>query len=392
MTTQHVLKGFLLSAAIGLCLSAPPASAGGAGAGVVAMQASASAQLQARAAQFLARLTPAQQDRLRSGALAKVEITDEWSELVQNAIDPGSYQCNPDSPFKAWIEGQVAQIDPVALNAAGSMGGLSLPAADAVVFGSESKSNTFGVNGEYTHLLTSEIKDLRRFWDIHTADIQLIPMHGADVFSSVDRIARAYEFGFGLPHADAQEAAAIMYELIQTTPSLQGGKHPLFSLNAFAVPGSPGLSDRVIMGDGLLQAMAGIGLGDVAPRAILAHEFSHQVQFDDNLFVSPLTGAEATRRTELMADAFGTYFLTHARGEALNAKRLLPSEQAFYAVGDCNFDYAGHHGTPNQRLRASTWGADLANGAQKQGFILPSLVLDADFEQELPVLVAPDAQ
>ena len=35
-------------------------------------------------------------------------------------------------------------------------------------------------------------------------------------------------------------------------------------------------------------------------------EFGHHVQFEDGLFNSPLTGAEATRRTELMADAFGT--------------------------------------------------------------------------------------
>ena len=395
MTTQHVLKGFLLSA-IGLCLSAPPASAGGAGADVVATQAASSAQLQARAEQLLARLTPAQQDRLLSGSmagsLAKVKITTEWSKLAQDAIDPGSYQCNSSSAFRDWAEGQVAQIDEGTLNMVGSMGGFSLPSADAALFGTESKSNTFGINGEYTNQMTSEITDLRQFWDIFSSDIQLIPMHGADVFSSVERIALAYEVGFGLPPADAQEAAVVMYELIHTTPSLQGGKHPLFSFNAFAVPNVPevGITARIVMGDGIMQALAGIGL-DVAPRTILAHEFGHHVQFQDNLFESPLTGAEATRRTELMADAFSAYFQTHARGEALNAKRLLPSHQALYQVGDCNFDSDGHHGTPNQRLHASEWAADLANDAQKQGHILPSLVFAADFDQKLPELVAPDA-
>ena len=81
-----------------------------------------------------------------------------------------------------------------------------------------------------------------------------------------------------------------------------------------------------------------MGVGDVGPRAVLGHEFGHHVQYEDNLFDSPLTGPEATRRTELMADAFGTYFATHSRGLALNTKRVLQAEQTFYKVGDCAFN------------------------------------------------------
>ncbi|MFM6849677.1 MAG: hypothetical protein ACKOVB_11295, partial [Terrabacter sp.] len=65
--------------------------------------------------------------------------------------------------------------------------------------------------------------------------------------------------------------------------------------------------------------------------------------------------------------------------------------QSFFQVGDCNFDKPGHHGTPNQRLAASTWGWSVADAAQKQGHVLPSLTLDAQFEAKLPELVAPDA-
>ena len=114
------------------------------------------------------------------------------------------------------------------------------------------------------------------------------------------------------------------------------------------------------------------------------------MQFEDNLFDSPLTGPEATRRTELMADSFGTYFATHARGLSLNDKRVLKAEQSFFEVGDCAFDNPGHHGTPNQRLRAATWAADLANAARPQGKILPSLTLADMFEEKLPEFVAPD--
>ena len=92
-----------------------------------------------------------------------------------------------------------------------------------------------------------------------------------------------------------------------------------------------------------------------------------------------------------MADAFGTYFVTHKRGLALNAARVLEAEQSFFQVGDCNFASANHHGTPNQRLAASRWGWSVAEAAQKQGHVLPSLTLDAQFEAKLPELVAPDA-
>ncbi|MFG2913101.1 hypothetical protein ACGF0D_09445 [Kitasatospora sp. NPDC048298] len=54
--------------------------------------------------------------------------------------------------------------------------------------------------------------------------------------------------------------------------------------------------------------MKAVGFGDTAPRAILAHEFGYQVHYADGLFDNTkLTGPEATRRTELMTDAFGTY-------------------------------------------------------------------------------------
>jgi hypothetical protein len=92
-----------------------------------------------------------------------------------------------------------------------------------------------------------------------------------------------------------------------------------------------------------------------------------------------------------MADAFGTYFAVHARGLALNTKRVLLAEQTFFEVGDCAFTDAGHHGTPLQRLRAATWGAGVADAARPQGAILPSLTLAAMFDQKLPELVAPDA-
>ncbi|OIJ87893.1 hypothetical protein [Streptomyces colonosanans] len=152
----------------------------------------------------------------------------------------------------------------------------------------------------------------------------------------------------------------------------------VFDADSFAYsekddPEPLGISDRIIMGDGILQGMTAVGLGDVAPRGILGHEFGHHVQYQGNLFESDLRGPEATRRTELMADALGTYYLTHARGESLNAARVLKSEKSFYQVGDCSFTSSGHHGTPNQRFNSSSWAAGVATDAANQGHILPSL-------------------
>lgn len=325
-----------------------------------------------------------------------------WSQLVDNAINPGDYRCET-TDLSLWIDGTITPDLISAIRGIGSEFGsdfansvLDFPQYDALLFGSESSSNYFGVNGEYTHLLTSEMKDLKRFWDIDSSKIQLLPFHGADVFSSVERLERVIKALYSVSDEVAKLAAQSVYDHIHAYPSLKGGNHPLFTFNAFAFSPQPGsgledLGDRIIMGDGMMQGMAAIGFGDVAPRAVLGHEFGHHVQYDNNLFESDLTGAEATRRTELMADAFSTYFLTHKRGATLNAKRLLPSLNSFYQIGDCSFSSSNHHGTPDQRFNASTWGSDLAASAQKKGHILPSLTVSDLFERELPILVKPDA-
>jgi hypothetical protein len=219
-------------------------------------------------------------------------------------------------------------------------------------------------------------------------------MHGS-VLQDQDRLVRLLTKVYGVSATSAPDVAKSFIDTVASIPRLQGGNNPIFTLNAFAFsaegetdPFIASIGDKLIFGDGILDALEAMKLADVGPRAVLGHEFGHHVQFEDNLFDSPLTGPEATRRTELMADAFGTYFVTHSRGLSLNAKRVLQAEQSFYEVGDCAFDNPGHHGTPLQRLHASQWGADLAASAQKQGHILPSLTVAKQFDAALPGLVA----
>ncbi|MFJ5895770.1 hypothetical protein ACIQFZ_09965 [Streptomyces sp. NPDC093064] len=354
-------------------------------------------QTKALVDRILAKL-PADWESRVDAARAKYGLNEsQWSEIRDSAINPGDYQCQR-TELTTYANTLLNGVqDPFTLLILQLFGGFDFPTYDALVFGSESKANTFGVNGEYTQKLTAEMKNLKRFWDIDSAGIELIPMHGADVYSSPERLARTLSVLYGGTAEDNLDLAELFIELVDSEPVLQGGANPIFTFNAFAYsevddPDPLGISDRIIMGDGIIQGMTEVGLGDVAPRAIVGHEFGHHVQYQNNLFESDLAGPEATRRTELMADAFGTYYLTHARGEALNAARLLKSEKSFYQVGDCSFSSSGHHGTPNQRLASSSWAAGVANDAANQGHVLPALKLDELFEAKLPDLIKADAR
>ncbi|WP_067136231.1 hypothetical protein [Microtetraspora malaysiensis] len=346
-------------------------------------------------------MLPADWESRVKAARAKYGLNEsQWSEISNSVINPGDHQCRR-TELTTYADSLLDGVHPGVLGNLQFYGGFDWAAFDALIVGAESKSNTFGVNGEYTQKLTAEMKNLKRFWDIDSAGIQLVPMHGADVLSSPERLGHVLSVMYGNPIEEAPREwavglAELFIGLIDSEPVLQGGANPMFTFNAFAYSekGDPeplGISDRIVVGDGILQGMTAVGLGDVAPRAIVGHEFGHHVQFQKDLFESDLTGPEATRRTELMADAFGTYYLTHARGESLNAARLLTSEKSFYQVGDCSFTSRGHHGTPNQRLASSTWAASVADDAANQGHILPSLKFDELFEAKLPDLVKPDA-
>ena len=131
---------------------------------------------------------------------------------------------------------------------------------------------------------------------------------------------------FGVDQAEADETAALVKEVIAESPALDGGRNPIFTLNAFAFsaegetdPIFQGMPDKMVFGEGLGNALDALGVGVPGAKAVIGHEMAHHVQYEQGYFESPLTGPEATRRTELMADAFGTYFVAHPRGMELKA-------------------------------------------------------------------------
>ncbi|NYD40625.1 hypothetical protein [Nocardioides panaciterrulae] len=335
--------------------------------------------------------SPAQADSI--AARFGIEASLAHGALAR-AINPGDYQC-ASTDLDAYVGSLINGFSDTEWNfLIRHTEMLDIPTYDALLHGSDTDPR-YALRPDYRQSLTQTFRDVKRFWDINSSDIELHAMHGS-VMQDPERVARVYREVYGLSPTAAAARAQDVANAVST--GFDGGDNPLFTLNAFAftAQGDPdplvqGVPDKLIFGDGILDALQAMGIGDVGPRAVMGHEFGHHVQYEDNLFDSPLTGAEATRRTELMADAFGTYFATHARGLALNTKRVLQVEKSFYEVGDCYYTDPGHHGTPNQRLRASTWAADVANAARPQGKILPSLTFADMFEKELPAIVAPDA-
>ena len=312
---------------------------------------------------------------------------------LDHVINPGDYDCEA-TDLDAYVDSLINGFSDTEWNfLVRHTEMLDLPTYDALLHGTYGDAR-YDLRADQRQSLTQTFRDVKKFWDIKSSDIELRAMHGS-MMQDADRVARVYREVYGLSATAAAARAQDVANAVST--GFDGGNNALFTLNAFAftAQGDPdplvqGVPDKLIFGDGILDALQYMGIGDIGPRAVMGHEFGHHVQYEDNLFDSPLTGAEATRRTELMADAFGTYFATHARGLALNTKRVLTVEKSFYEVGDCSYTSPGHHGTPNQRLRSATWAAGIADAARPQGHILPSLTFARMFDDKLPELVAPD--
>jgi hypothetical protein len=329
---------------------------------------------------------------MRSAATASVKKYG-----VESVLDE---QCSP-TDFGPWVEKTLGYenwtpADAAAFNFLGNSGAFSMPFLDAILFGSDSKTNTFGPNGEFTNAVRSEMKDLKRFWNIDSATTELVPAHGKDVFTSRERVAKIFTimFGAGWQGADPENLAwaDLILATLGQVPSLQMGASPFFTINAMASPAGKGENPkpaRVILGDGLLQGLAALGLGDVGPRVVLAHEFGHEVQFATNTIPEEEDpDPAASRQAELEADAYAAYYLTHSRGGAINAKRVADAAKSAWQFGDCGTTQPGHHGTPAQRERAVLWAAGLVDSASNQGHILPALDFHSRFMAALPGIVA----
>ena len=328
--------------------------------------------------------------RLEKTAARLLLSHPEYRDLVRRALALEPTPCDANTPVSQWLDQELADWTSDQFFFAIVSGMLDFPTYDALLFENSSVDQTFGLSGEYTHPVNKTFKDLKRFWNIQSGGMVLAAMHGS-MLQDREKVIRIDMILFGDTRAQAEVWADLIASALEE-PAYRSGNHPLFTFNAFALetfnfPPFGIIPNKIVMGDGVMDGYTGIGYGDIAPAAIMAHEYGHHIQFQLGLF-TPVSSPEATRRTELMADAYSAYFLSHARGASMQWKRVQQFLQVFFNIGDCGFTSDGHHGTPTQRMAAANWAYNLANDAQKQGHILTSQEFTILFEQQLPVLVA----
>jgi hypothetical protein len=319
-------------------------------------------------------------------------VLDRMTGIGASVIHPGDYVCPPSTSLTDWINGKIVatlSVEPDRFFQAYDLAAGDLPFYEALFFEAPSSSQYFGYAGEHTKAIEKAERQLKGFWDI-PSNIDIVPMHGSTLLD-VNRVAATYEFAYGIPTSVAQFLADTLRRTLANSQTMRDGNHPYFTFNSVSVGAIPGLvGNKIVMGDGIMAAFDDLGYGDVAPQAILAHEFAHQVQFNKGYRITG-SPAERTRFGELNADAMSAFFLTHKRGATLNQKRVEEFLQVFYSIGDCQFASSGHHGTPNQRMKAAQFGFQLAHDAQKQGHLITADEFQAQFLAVYPSLIAPDA-
>ena len=316
-----------------------------------------------------------------------------FSETGPRAIDPDDYVCSEGSPVIDFLNAELNNtltVEPALFFAMYNRFADYLPTYDALFFETTATPQTFGYDGEFTHVMTKTERKVKGFWDIPSQDIQVLAMHGT-MLTDVEKTYRTYLL-LGFPPQTAAEYAVAVRDALLASTTMNGGNYAFWTFNSVSFR-YPGVGQKIVMGDGIVEAYAAIGYADVAPQAIFAHEYAHQIQYEKDYFddLGAVTQPEATRYSELMADAMAAYYLTHARGEALNKFRVQQFLQVFFQIGDCAFDNDGHHGTPNQRMKAAQFGFTVADQYLKQGHILTSQEFHDLFLAYYPTLIAPDA-
>ena len=188
----------------------------------------------------------------------------------------------------------------------------------------------FGTTGDPTYALDSHaaqlrnaFRDVKKFWSgsehdgVQFDDIQLMAMHGdvlldADLVEATLVLMQKYDALDGSPLENAT-AAQLRAEAVTVATFLQqnaaaGGDlydDPLWTLNAYAFSGEDeedaflqGLPDKLVFGDGFLDFMEWMGLGDVGPRVVMGHEFGHHIQYEPSLHRRGEPGGHAAYRAD----------------------------------------------------------------------------------------------
>ncbi|WP_326568834.1 hypothetical protein VSH64_45005 [Amycolatopsis rhabdoformis] len=277
-----------------------------------------------------------------------------------------------DGALVTYARGLEAQLTPTEDEAFNTLSLLGEIYAEGVE--TEKTAEPFGTDGQYTARAMATITKLRAFWDIDSADIQLVPWKGTDL---ADRRKMTKAFALGFSPLRAEQATVLTEKVLAELPVFQGGRAPLLTLNSYSVPAGSMGGRRVVLGDGELDTTRMLGADEVAVETIVGHEFGHQVNYANDNF-------PADESSEMGPDAYGGYFVAHTRGAAFDARLR-------QQVGDLNADRGScnrGHGTPEQRRAAGQWGEDQALGQADPYAIVPSAKMIADFKVEFTEIMA----
>jgi Peptidase family M48 len=266
-----------------------------------------------------------------------------------------------------------AQLTPLEGKAFDALSGLSQLYVQGVA--SDKSPQVFGTDGQYSSRATASIDKLRGFWDIESWNIQLVAWKGTDLGSQAKM---AQTFSLGLAPAKVKGAAALATKVLYEVPALQGGRHPLLTLNAFSAPADSLGGKRVALGDGLLDTVNLLGYDDVSVEAVVGHEYGHQVDFAHNNY-------PPNESSEMGPDAYGGYFVAHAKGYAWNSRLQQEVTYLDSSIGDCFHS----HGTPDQRKAAGAWGEKQATSQGNPNRVIPSATMIDKFQKEYPKLMPP---
>ncbi len=299
------------------------------------------------------------------------QSSENLGEFFRNAVEPS--ECGTTAlnvVQNKYINAIIS--DPLALSYNGLYSDLNLYYS----FLLDNSTQYFGEDGDYTQLMNKRQRELEKFWSM-PVEITVQGQHTATL-NNKDAVAEVFYNFFGFTGTDgefipltqeqAYQQAEFILSLNNESPNLP--ENPYFASDGFA-----STNRTIVIGDGLPDWLGEAGIDEgIVWTGILAHEWSHQIQFLKTNEWYPMGAAdnapEASRYTELEADFFAAYFMTHKRGATYNWKRVKEFYNLFFQIGDCYFTDDIHHGTPLQRLAAAQAGYDLANDAQKKGHIL----------------------
>lgn len=262
-----------------------------------------------------------------------------------------------------------------------------LDALESVSRSPDSLKGDFGKHAEFSHSIRKGKRAVETVWQGLDIPWKIRPVK-SNVLSDPVRMADLYVRGLGFDPDRANTVAEQVHAYFNQ-PKFDYGNSPYFTANAFAFPAlsirnSSGLISEYVtlIGDGMLQVFDEVGLGDVAPSALLAHEHYHHVQ--QHLKMDSINPSKQSTSptdfavTENAADAGGAYVVTHVRGMSFQTKRVEQVFTLFSSIGQTSKQNRTH-GTPAERYASAMWGHDKQRNTRPRAVLVPAESFDRDF-------------